>query len=362
MFDYHTNSKGATPDYNTNLLKDSDPLPPSVRQQQIENKPLSSPDDGHGFRAHRHGYSTVAPHYPPGLSQGTNPFPEASVSNHDGFWDDSLAINSGNPMIEEHMHALSHKSTTHIEPMMCTSDINRNAWVEEQKRLLRPVEPPTGEQLDEVARAWLVSAEDTMVKSVKNVLLQSENLAPLPPGTRYWQQSPETQKPWQTGRVLTASGLRHAPIGSERAPTYTSSRMANAVDFDITNNPRSSSANGLTASVRSNEEIRKRAAVDLVAPLIANLSSYRAGEDPSPLQRYSQPPAWCIDNSEAGRRSFFNDNWGDVPKRVGRDPRYQQTMHEGRSTYFEDPSPNFRRERESLSTYKPTPGWGMIRK
>ena len=344
------------------MLKDSEPLPPTVRQQEIETKTLSSPDEEFGLLGHRRGYSSMAPRCPPGLSQSTDPFHNVPISNHDGFWDDSLAVNSGNPAIEEHVRALGCKSAIWAEEQMPVPDLNSNAWIEEQKRLLLPKVRPTNEQLDEAAKAWLARAEGTMVKSVKDILQRSEGLAPLPSGTRYWEKYYELQKPQQVEHIRNASCSRYAPIGSERTHARTISQAHDVTGSNTTNNSRSSTSGDLAASAMIDEQTRKRAAIDVMAPAIANLASYRAGEDPGPLQRYSQPPAWCIDNSEAGRKSFFNDNWGDVPKRVGRDPRYQQTIHEGRSTYFEDPNPVGRREREILSGYKSTPGWGTSRK
>ena len=245
---------------------------------------------------------------------------------------------------------------------MHNPEFDGNAWINEQKRLLLPKIPPTNEQLDEAAKAWLITAETNQGKSVKSILLRSEDLVPLPSGTRYWQEPRQGQKSRQSQHFRTVSRSYQAPIGSERGPIHTVYREPNAFSSHLRNDTHSYASVNPGSSAMTNKDVRKRAAIDLIAPVIANLSSYRAGEDPSPLQRYSQPPAWCIDNSEAGRKSFFNDNWGDVPKRVGRDPRYQQTMHEGRSTYFEDLNPSGRRERETLPGYKPTPGWGMIRK
>ena len=334
-------------------------MPKEIHQPKIETKALSSPNARYGFSGHHYGYPDVTPHYPPGLSQNTNTFLENPMANCDGLLDDSLFMRPRNSANEEQARVHGRKSHDRVEHMVRAPDVDGNAWIEEQKRLLLPTNPPTNEQLDVSAQAWLLGSEDKMVKDVKTMLLQSEHLALLPPGTKYWQQSSESQR---TEIAPAMSASRHAPIGSERIPALNDSRTANTVKPTINGTSCLSSAIDPATSVNNDKEIRNRAAIDLMGPVMARLSSYRAGEDPGPLQRYSQPPAWCIDHSEAGRRSFFNDNWGDVPKRVGRDPRYQQTMHEGRSTYFEDPTPNYRREREGLSGYKPTPGWGMNRK
>ena len=157
---------------------------------------------------------------------------------------------------------------------------------------------------------------------MKTSLQRSEGIPTPGPGARYWEGD-------QPEHIRTLSGSRHAPIGSER--------------------PR---------KLTSHQEDRKRGAIDVMSNVLSNLASYHAGSNPGPSQRYSQPPAWCIDNTDAGHKSFFNDNWGDVPKRVGRDPRYQKTVHEGRTTYFEDPNSAGRRE---LPGYKATPGRGSSR-
>ncbi|MCJ1456480.1 hypothetical protein MMC28_006841 [Mycoblastus sanguinarius] len=77
-------------------------------------------------------------------------------------------------------------------------------------------------------------------------------------------------------------------------------------------------------------------AIDLMGPVIANLRSYVDGSKPDYFSRYSRPPEWCIDKSPEGNRSFFGGDWGVPPPRVGRDPRYRTTIHEGRPTYFEE--------------------------
>lgn len=53
--------------------------------------------------------------------------------------------------------------------------------------------------------------------------------------------------------------------------------------------------------------------------------------------RFCRVPEWCIDRTPGGSQSFYGD-WGVPPSRVGRDPRYTPTFHEGRYTVFEEPS------------------------
>ena len=69
-----------------------------------------------------------------------------------------------------------------------------------------------------------------------------------------------------------------------------------------------------------------------------NLSSYLNKSDQDYFGRYARVPEWCIDKSPRGDQSFFGDwgAWGPPPPRVGRDPRYRPTFHEGRYTVFEE--------------------------
>lgn len=69
-----------------------------------------------------------------------------------------------------------------------------------------------------------------------------------------------------------------------------------------------------------------------------NLIRYLDKSDRDYFKRYAQVPEWCIDKSPGGDQSFFGDwgAWGPPPPRVGRDPRYRPTFHEGRYTVFEE--------------------------
>ena len=79
-----------------------------------------------------------------------------------------------------------------------------------------------------------------------------------------------------------------------------------------------------------------QACIELMGPAIANLHSYVDGSQPDYFSRYARPPEWCFDKTPGGNKSFFGEDWGAPPPRVGRDPRYQTTIHEGRPTYFEE--------------------------
>jgi hypothetical protein len=44
------------------------------------------------------------------------------------------------------------------------------------------------------------------------------------------------------------------------------------------------------------------------------------------MSKWVSSPAWAIDASESGDKSFFGDDFGPAPKRLGRDPRHQFDM------------------------------------
>lgn len=71
-------------------------------------------------------------------------------------------------------------------------------------------------------------------------------------------------------------------------------------------------------------------------PLLNTLTSYVDNTNPGYFNRYARVPEWCIDKSQGANQSFFGSDWGVPPSRVGRDPRYRPTFHEGRYTVFEE--------------------------
>ncbi len=77
----------------------------------------------------------------------------------------------------------------------------------------------------------------------------------------------------------------------------------------------------------------------LLAPLFVTLQSYMTEppeSQPRQFGRFGVVPEWCIDRSAEGSKSFFGENWGAPPPRVGRDPRYRPIMHEPRYTVYEE--------------------------
>ncbi|MCJ1301053.1 hypothetical protein MMC08_003852 [Hypocenomyce scalaris] len=78
---------------------------------------------------------------------------------------------------------------------------------------------------------------------------------------------------------------------------------------------------------------------DLLIPLLANLHGYVSDtpkQSTAYFGRYSRVPEWCIDKTQGGENSFFGEDWGAPPPRVGRDPRYRPLLHEGRYTVFDE--------------------------
>ncbi|KAI4210224.1 MAG: hypothetical protein LQ351_006902 [Letrouitia transgressa] len=73
----------------------------------------------------------------------------------------------------------------------------------------------------------------------------------------------------------------------------------------------------------------------LLIPVLSNLQSYVEETEPSCFKPFSKPHTWCVDTSADGNKSFFGGDWGQPPNRVGRDPRYRPTFHDGRYTVFE---------------------------
>ncbi|KAI9669533.1 MAG: hypothetical protein M1817_004652 [Caeruleum heppii] len=77
----------------------------------------------------------------------------------------------------------------------------------------------------------------------------------------------------------------------------------------------------------------------LLIPLLGTLHHYVT--EPSAAQRgnwgsYAAVPEWCVDTSINGLVSFFGEDWGAPPARVGRDPRYRPVMPEPRYTAYEE--------------------------
>lgn len=75
----------------------------------------------------------------------------------------------------------------------------------------------------------------------------------------------------------------------------------------------------------------------VMLPAYKTLLGYVETTERDNFGRFCRVPEWCIDRTPGGSQSFYGD-WGVPPSRVGRDPRYTPTFHEGRYTVFEEPS------------------------
>ncbi|KAL1644240.1 hypothetical protein SLS58_004520 [Diplodia intermedia] len=79
----------------------------------------------------------------------------------------------------------------------------------------------------------------------------------------------------------------------------------------------------------------------LLVPLYETLASYVRvpGEAPKGrdyFSRFAPPPEWAIDRSRDGDKSFFGEDWGETPRRIGRDPRFQPSFGLPKFTVFEE--------------------------
>ena len=70
---------------------------------------------------------------------------------------------------------------------------------------------------------------------------------------------------------------------------------------------------------------------NLFVPLLANMHGYlsessQAGHGSGAFGSFAGVPEWCVDTSRSGLNSFFGEDWGAPPARVGRDPRYRPVV------------------------------------
>ncbi|MCJ1405120.1 hypothetical protein MMC11_008346 [Xylographa trunciseda] len=72
----------------------------------------------------------------------------------------------------------------------------------------------------------------------------------------------------------------------------------------------------------------------LLVPVLANLKSYLTPG--GYFNKHGHVPEWCTDQGAGGQTSFFGEDWGAPPPRVGRDPRYQPVLHEGTRSVYEN--------------------------
>lgn len=112
--------------------------------------------------------------------------------------------------------------------------------------------------------------------------------------------------------------------------------------FGSLTSPASNKTGGSMAPIGSERSAKGNNAnnelAEMMKQVCVNLESYVVPSDKPQddyFGRFARVPEWCIDKSPSGNDSFFGD-WGVPPSRVGRDPRYRPTFHEGRYTVFEE--------------------------
>ena len=73
---------------------------------------------------------------------------------------------------------------------------------------------------------------------------------------------------------------------------------------------------------------------NILIPVLSNLATYL--QSGGYFNRHGKAPDWCIDQGTGGQLSFFGEDWGVPPPRMGRDPRYQPVIHEGTRSVYSD--------------------------
>lgn len=176
-------------------------------------------------------------------------------------------------------------------------------------------------QADIFAENFLRSGFNVEIERIKKVILEAEGLEYYPDGVRYpIQEARPTQ-----GATTRAIGAEVKALAHSRAQGHTPADFAQEQQ---------------KTHQMSSKEMDKRLAIDIWAPVLANLHATAVeaarGNDGG-LVKYGRPPPWAIDHSPQGNKSFFDPSWATAPQRVGRDARYQDqgVMHEGNYTYFQ---------------------------
>ena len=147
----------------------------------------------------------------------------------------------------------------------------------------------------------------------------------------------ETEKWWNSDvRPYTGNQREITNFLSNASAAHQDSVRESALEAEArraANFPDDWSESSATTAVPEHPNARD-IAYKLLVPVIANLSIYldRKGD----FGRFGKAPEWCIDKSNDGYLSYFGEDWGAPPPRVGRDPRYRPMLHEGRYTVFED--------------------------
>ena len=236
-----------TPDFQRDLLKLSDPLPPMTQQDDHSTSRDGSRYTSSGIKLNEPSGLDTQQSQLHGIYQSSNVSLESSVPNENSS--------------QEEKHAA----------LM--------AWFSGKN--------PRHEHVREILERRTTAAQDTV--STSPPPQQRTMFAPIGSG-RNGQQ----------------------PVGGNRGSAASNTDSATAIKAE------------------------QRAANDIMASVIANMYEHMLNDPKDPFTRYAQPPAWCIDTTPGGNKSLMGETEWNPPPRVGRDPRYPTTFHEGRPTYFEE--------------------------
>lgn len=133
-------------------------------------------------------------------------------------------------------------------------------------------------------------------------------------------------------RNLHAFSSKYNSSYIDELERWWSSGKPNRLQNEILNHlkPRSRSAVGNVAGIR---QIADDGALPIndnldyaLISIFGTLSSYIQGpidQRKGQFGYFGHPPEWCLDRSERGALTFFGENWGKPPQRLGRDPRYR---------------------------------------
>ena len=146
----------------------------------------------------------------------------------------------------------------------------------------------------------------------------------------------EAEKWWHTDMRGQEEVRKYVEQGAD---SQLSIRIAQAAENIRLVRPQTSYFENCSTSSTEPTRCTNPEVTDLLVPLLANLHGYvtdTSKQTAGYFGRYARVPEWCIDKGQGGESSFFGEDWGAPPPRVGRDPRYRPLLHEGRYTVFEE--------------------------
>jgi hypothetical protein len=157
-----------------------------------------------------------------------------------------------------------------------------------------------------------------------------------PPPTTVVDRSLEDSKLW----FWKENAPKHDPPEDLNRATPVKSEPLGDKGMALEDSGRGESSKGASSAsgILPQAQATARTVSCLMEAVYHNLAKYLDKSNNDHFGRYARVPEWCIDKSQGGDQSFFGDwgAWGPPPPRVGRDPRYRPTFHEGRYTVFEE--------------------------